>query len=230
MTIYAETTVDLYNRLPLTIITAKQGDTGRGAIVTVTAGDSLPDFSGATVTMYIKKPDGTKVYNACTVVDNVITCDFTNQALAVPGDNQMELQAIDGADILTTPIFILRVLPSNVDGTAIQSQDEFTALETALNTLSTYNAIHELPLNSAPNVVSSLADAFDAQSNHRIAYFRASNSTTDKAPGAANQGVLSYRYYGAGAYGAQLSFSAQGLYVRFCSNGTWGAWSKLATV
>ena len=78
MTIYEETTVDLYQKLPLTIITAKQGDTGRGAIVTLTAGDTVPDFSGATVTMYIKKPDGTKVYNSCTAVDNVVTCEFTN--------------------------------------------------------------------------------------------------------------------------------------------------------
>ena len=134
MTIYEETTVDLYQKLPLTIITAKQGDTGRGAIVTLTAGDTVPDFSGATVTMYIKKPDGTKVYNSCTAVDNVVTCEFTNQALAVPGDNEMELQAINGADILTTPIFILRVLPSNIDDTAIMSTDEFDALQKALLT------------------------------------------------------------------------------------------------
>lgn len=229
MIIYEETTVDLYQKLPLTIITAKQGDTGRGAIVTLTAGDTVPDFSGATVTMYIKKPDGTKVYNSCTAVDNVVTCEFTNQALAVPGDNEMELQAINGADILTTPIFILRVLPTNVDGTAIQSQDEFTALETALNTLSTYNSINCLPLVNAPSAVASLADAFDAQPNHRIAYFRCSSVTTDKAPGAQNAGVLSWRYYGSAAYGCQLSFSAAGLYVRTCSSGTWSAWAQVAT-
>lgn len=132
MTIYAETTVDLYQRLPLTIITAKQGDTGRGFLATITAGDEIPDFSGATVAVYIKKPDGTKIYNACTADGNVITGELTNQALAVPGDAEVELQAQDGGDILSTPIFTLRVLPSNIDDTAIQSSNEFTELRRAL--------------------------------------------------------------------------------------------------
>lgn len=147
MTIYAEITVDLYQRLPLSIITAKQGDTGRGAIVTVTAGDTVPDFTGASVNIYIKKPDGTKIYNACTVADNVITVDFTNQTLAVPGDAEAELQAILGDDILSTPIFTLRVLPSNIDDTAIQSSNEFTELRRALYTIGALGICSPVALN-----------------------------------------------------------------------------------
>lgn len=231
MTIYAETTVDLYQRLPLTIITAKQGDTGRGFRATITAGDEIPDFSGATVAVYIKKPDGTKIYNACTADGNVITGELTNQALAVPGDAEVELQAQDGGDILSTPVFILRVLPSNIDDTAIESSDEFDALQTAMTTLATYDTINELPLVNMPAAKTSLADAFDAQGNNKIAYFRCSSITTDRAPGAQNAGVLSFKYSsGSGSYGCQLSMSGAGLYVRTCWASTWSAWAQLATV
>ena len=229
MEIIKDIAVDLYQTLPLTILAAKQGDTGRGFRATITAGDEIPDFSSATIAVYIKKPDGTKIYNACTADGNVITGELTNQALAVPGEAEVELQMQAGDDILSTPIFTLLVLPSNIDDSAIESQDEFDALQTALSQLSDYNAINTLPLVNAPSAVTSLADAFEAQPNHRIAYFRCSSVTTDKAPGAQNAGVLSYRYYGSAAYGAQLSFSAVGLYVRACSSGTWSDWFKIQT-
>lgn len=132
MEIIKDIAVDLYQTLPLTILAAKQGDTGRGFRATITAGDEIPDFTGATIAVYIKKPDGTKIYNACTADGNVITGELTNQALAVPGEAEVELQAQAGNDILSTPIFTLRVLPSNIDDTAIQSSNEFTELRRAL--------------------------------------------------------------------------------------------------
>lgn len=222
-------TVDLFNPYPLPVMNAKQGDTGRGFEVELRAGSDPFNVSG-TVNIYIQKPDGTKIYNSCTASDNIVSGTFTNQALAVAGDAYAELQANDDGDIISTPIFIVKVLPSNIDDEAIESEDEFTALETAIATLSAYDAINTLPLNTVPTAVTSLATAFDGQNNHRIAYFRVSSSTSDKAPGANNAGVLSWRYYGADAYGCQLSFSAAGLYVRTCSAGTWGDWAKLAVV
>lgn len=227
-TVYKDLTIDLFNPYPLPILNAKQYDTGRGVHVTLKAGSDLFVPAGE-VAIYILKPDGTKIYNACTVEDAVVTVNFTNQALAVAGDAQAEIQVTYGADIVSTPIFVIRVLKSNIDDDAIESTDEFTALETAIATLSTYDAINCLPLVTGPTAVTSLADAFDAQPNHRICYFRCSSVTTDKAPNATNAGVLSYRYYGSAAYGAQLSFSAAGLYVRTCSSGTWSAWAAVTT-
>lgn len=223
MTIYAEITVDLYQRLPLSIITAKQGDTGRGAIVTVTAGDTVPDFTGASVNIYIKKPDGTKIYNACTVADNVITVDFTNQALAVPGDAEAELQAILGDDILSTPIFTLRVLPSNIDDTAIESSDEFTALEDALIAVAgIHSSIMPVDGEQLP-LVTDLATYQAAQTNNVLYFVRADTTTTDKPTGANNVSVISYKYNN---YGMQLAISSAGLQLRTKVNGVWSAWAS----
>lgn len=228
MEITKHITVDLYNPYPLPILSAVQGDTGRAVAITLKAG-SDPFLPDGEVAIYIKKADGTICYNSCSVDDDVVTVTFTNQALAVAGFAEAQLQAVSGEDILTTPIFVLKVLPTNIDDDIPESTNEFTALETALDTLSTYNSINTLPLVNVPSAVTSLADAFDAQPNHRIAYFRCSSVTTDKAPGAQNAGVLSWRYYGSAAYGCQLSFSASGLYLRTCSAGTWSAWSQVAT-
>ena len=229
MELIKELTIDLYNPYPLPIVNAKQYDTGRGVRVTLKAGSDLFTPEG-TVNIYILKPDGTKIYNACSVEDAVVTVDFTNQALAVAGDAQAEIQVESGADIVSTPIFVIRVLKSNIDDDAIESTDEFTALETAIATLSNYDTINELPLVNMPAAKTSLADAFDEQGNNKIAYFRCSSITTDRAPGAQNAGVLSFKYSSrSGGYGCQLSFSGAGLYVRTCWASTWGAWAAVTT-
>lgn len=227
-------TVNLDRQLPLAIVTAKQGDTGHTVQIFPETQFETYDMNTADAKIYIKKPDGTKIYNtAVNNGDGSFIVALTNQALAVKGDAQAELQLTsteNPSEWISTPVFILRVLPSNIDDTAIESQDEFDALQTALSQLSTYNSISELPLVNTPNAKASLANAFIAQGNHKIAYFRCSSVTTDKAPGAQNAGVLSYKYSSSSDYGAQLSFSAAGLYLRTCSSGTWSAWAKLATV
>lgn len=227
MEIIKDIAVDLYQTLPLTILAAKQGDTGRGFRATITAGDEIPDFSSATIAVYIKKPDGTKIYNACTADGNVITGELTNQALAIPGEAEVELQAQAGNDILSTPIFTLLVLPSNIDDSAIESQDEFSALETALGTLSTYNSINEFPLGNRLANCTDLAAAHAAQGNNRFAAFRYLNTTTDKPSGATNGGVISYKYASSSDYGAQLAMSATGAYLRTIYNNVWSTWTKI---
>lgn len=132
MEIYKPITVDLYNPYPLGIMNAKQGDTARGAIVTLTAGGSIVEPTTEQVRIYAKKPDGTKVYNDCTIQDGKVKIVFTNQLLAIAGSLPVELEMMSGNDILTTPIFVIQVLPTNIDSSAIESSDEFTALEDAL--------------------------------------------------------------------------------------------------
>lgn len=132
MEIYRPITVDLYRPYPLVIMNAKQGDTARGAIVTLTAGGSIMEPTTEQVRIYAKKPDGTKVYNDCTIQGGKVKIAFTNQLLAVAGTLPVELEMMSGNDILSTPIFVIQVLPTNIDSSAIESSDEFTALEDAL--------------------------------------------------------------------------------------------------
>lgn len=137
MKLYYPITVDLYNLYPLKKMDAQQDNTGRGALVTLTAAGQVIEPDNETVTLWAKKPDGTVSYLACTVTDGKIKLDFTNQMLAVSGLVQVELQMVEGEDNITTPIFTVEVHPSNIDDDAVESQNEFTALQAAVSAINT---------------------------------------------------------------------------------------------
>lgn len=136
MKLYYPITVDLYQPYPLPIMEAQQNNIGRGALVTLTAQGAVITPTGESLQLYAKKPDGTISYLSCTLSGSQIECDFTNQMLALPGIVQVELQMSGGTSgnetEITTPIFCVKVNPSNVDQDAIESSNEFTALEEAL--------------------------------------------------------------------------------------------------
>lgn len=136
MKLYYPITVDLYKPYPLPLVEAQQNNIGRGVLVTLTAQGAVITPTGESIQLYAKKPDGTISYLACTLTGTQIECDFTNQMLALPGMVQVELQMIGGESgaetEITTPIFCVKVNPSNVDDSAVESQDEFPALVTAL--------------------------------------------------------------------------------------------------
>lgn len=132
MKLYKPITVDLYNLYPLKKMDAQQGNIGRGTLVTLTAAGQIMELDKEMVTLWAKKPDGTVSYLPCQVADGKIKADFTNQMLAVAGSVQVELQMIEGEDNITTPIFTVMVHPSNIDSSAVESQNEFGALIQAL--------------------------------------------------------------------------------------------------
>src|SRR5699024_8044295 len=69
----------------------------------------------------------------CTVSGNQIQVDFSQQMLLVSGMLEVELQMIDeDGNNITTPIFLIQNRKSNINYSAITSQDEFTALVNAL--------------------------------------------------------------------------------------------------
>ncbi len=137
MKLYYPITVDLYNLYPLKKMDAQQGNIGRGTLVTLTAAGQVMEPDNETVTLWARKPDGKVSYLPCQVTGGKIKADFTNQMLAVPGAVQVELQMIDGEDNITTPIFTVTVHPSNIDSSAVESQNEFTVLQTAVENMNT---------------------------------------------------------------------------------------------
>jgi hypothetical protein len=129
MKIYYPLTIDLYNPYLLPVMNAQQNNIGRGAMVTLIAGGAVIELDHESVQIYIKKPDGTKVYASCSLDGGRIRVDFTNQMLAAPGKAQAELEVTSGQDRITTPIFIINVQKSNIDDEAIESSNEFSVLQ-----------------------------------------------------------------------------------------------------
>lgn len=133
MKIYYPISVDLYNQYPLQVITAQQANIGRGVMLTLTANNAVLVPENESLFVYVKKPDGTKVYADCVLAGNQVQIDFTQQMLAVPGILEAELQMIDASgNNITTPIFLIDNQASNIDYAALESSDEFKALVDAL--------------------------------------------------------------------------------------------------
>lgn len=140
MKTYYQITCELYTEHVVPVINAKQYDSGRGVDITLTdCGAVVVPAVSDVCNLYCKKSDGTVSYISGTVNGSAVRVDFTNTLLAEAGVVECELEVTSGADTVSTPVFRMVVLPSNYDPIAIESQDEFTALETALQTVSSYD-------------------------------------------------------------------------------------------
>lgn len=154
MKIYYPIEVDLYHQYPLPKMNAQQNNIGRGALVTLTAAGAIIDPTGEAVTFWAKKPDGTVSFLPATQSGTQIQIEFTNQMLAVPGDVQVEIRMTgsDNTD-LSTPIFTVQVNPSNIKDGAVESQNEFSALQTFMAELA---ELKETGLKGDPGVAATI--------------------------------------------------------------------------
>ena len=113
------------------LIKCVQADSGRQIVMDL-ADVKLP--SGCSARIYARKPSKLVVYDDLTVDTdaNTVTLDITNQMIAETGDTQAQVIITSGEETLTSFVMVFRVLESLVDENAIESTDEFTALENAL--------------------------------------------------------------------------------------------------
>lgn len=134
MTNYPNITINLYDPYPIRVLNIKQYDTGRGAMVTLTGlGGEVITPTGNGLYVLAKKRDGNIVYNTVTLVGNQIKIDFDEQMTVLSGLLQVEIQMIDAqGKTISTPIFAVNVMPSNINPLQIESTSEFGALTDAL--------------------------------------------------------------------------------------------------
>ena len=88
--------------------------------------DYLPE-SGATARIYIKKRE-TEVYNDCEISDNIVTFIPTTGSFDEVGECQAQLQIIEGEDIAVSFRMWVDVEENLIDGSAIESSNEYGAL------------------------------------------------------------------------------------------------------
>lgn len=92
-------------------------------------------LTGRTVRVYGVKPDGAEIFNDLQIVDaarGICKLELTTQILALGGNVEMELMTMEGESKLTSIPFTLEVVKSLNSRAAIESKDEFKALDTAL--------------------------------------------------------------------------------------------------
>ena len=125
-------TLNLQETNTMVSIRAKRGDTGRKLLIHLCDG-SIPyhisDECYATFTA--KKPDGTKINNPCSIENNVIIYEFTEQTCAAVGTMKAEIR-LYGADdkMITSACFLVNVYDTVFrDGDEVSSEGEMGTLD-----------------------------------------------------------------------------------------------------
>ncbi|WWU66141.1 BppU family phage baseplate upper protein [Clostridium baratii] len=112
-------------------IKAKQNDTARYLLFTIVDNGVPFSLQGKEVKIFVVKPDGKLVYNACQITNSTngeTKLNLTSQMLAVPGTLKSELVISERNEILSTIPFEIEVIKSLRDDSAIESTNEFTIL------------------------------------------------------------------------------------------------------
>ena len=126
------------------IINAKVGEAnGRKVVFTLYEGRAaffVPD--GASVIFRAQKPDGTILYNNCVIDDGKVEYTITSQTVAVAGVYACELQIVSDGRIIYSPYVTLNVMDNLYSDTEVESSNEFTELENALNRIPSLEVIY----------------------------------------------------------------------------------------
>ena len=130
--IYTKISLDVQNIASQLTVSAKRGDTSRGLIISLTDNGkvfNIPDRCYATFSA--RKSDGTFVDNGCTIKDNCIIYEFSEQLTLEPGRVDCDITLYDSSSQrLVSPLFTIYVYETikSEYTSDVVSSDEFTML------------------------------------------------------------------------------------------------------
>lgn len=124
-------TLDVRETSMPVVVKAKQGDTGRRIHISLADGGMPYEISSdCYATFTANKPDNTKLYNDCTIINNVIEYIFTEQTCAAVGRAIAEIR-LYGSDnkMVTSASFVLEVHGTVFSEGDVASDSELIALD-----------------------------------------------------------------------------------------------------
>ena len=123
-------TLDVHKTVSTTSVSVKKGDTAHRLLIILSEG-GYPYHIGEDCTAVFSavKPDGTTIWNDCTISGDVVIYDFTEQTTAALGVTNCEIQIYDpNGALLTSASFLLFVEDGASNRSAVVSSDEFGQL------------------------------------------------------------------------------------------------------
>lgn len=125
--------LDIHDTASQSSINAKKGDTARSIYITLQEnGKPYRIAEGCYAVLSGVKPDGNFLFNDCTIKDNVIIYDFTEQTVPIVGQVNCELILYDANHKqITSPHFVIIVNDVVYNDEEIVSSEEATALISA---------------------------------------------------------------------------------------------------
>lgn len=133
MKLITDITLELTGETKRYEVVAKQGDKAT-RFIRITLKNNGQDFeipAGMKVIANIQKPDRKCCYNTCSYSGSTVTMELTNQALAVAGTAECDIEIRDANDevVLSSQAFTIEIEKSMRDENAIKSSNEFTELD-----------------------------------------------------------------------------------------------------
>lgn len=125
--------LDIHDTASQASINAKKGDTARSIYITLQEnGKPYRIAEGCYAVLSGVKPDGNFLFNDCTIKDNIIAYDFTEQTVPAVGQVNCEVILYDANNNrITSPHFVIIVNDVVYNDEEVVSSDEATALITA---------------------------------------------------------------------------------------------------
>ncbi len=125
--------LDIHDTASQVSISAKRGDTARGLHIMLQENSKPYHIAeGCSAVFTGEKPDGNYLFNDCTIKDNVIIYDFTDQTVPVIGIVKCEIVLYDANnERITSPRFDIVIEGTVYNDEEIVSSDEANALISA---------------------------------------------------------------------------------------------------
>ena len=146
-------TVDLADSgVPRATVMAMQGDKGtRFARITVLNGGHPVDLTNVYAVLRGVKKDGTTIFNGCEIENNKIIAELTQNILSVDGIGRYEIALYssdpntvdDQLQVISSFPFTIHVVKSSFDATEMESSNEWTVLNQAMQNLPLMSQLDE---------------------------------------------------------------------------------------
>lgn len=137
--------------------------------------------SGSEARIYLRKTSGKEIYNSALIKENAVTITPTTQMFAESGEQKGQLQIISGSTVLFSFLIIFRVEENLLSESAIESSDEYTLLETLIETARQSIAEANTATKSANAAANLAASAANEAGKQADAAQKASTAATDSA-------------------------------------------------